>query len=106
MAMNYSFAFAAMVCSFAIVWLPADPASARIKCKNGYQIVDGNRLATPFCQDNYLAQVAREYGTRVSAREIRNNPNKKREICEFIGQDIRVRHNCETITPQGRGGTF
>ncbi len=104
--MNYSLAFAALVYTFAIVWLPAGPASARIKCNNGYQIVDGNRLATPFCQDNYLAQVAREYGTRVSAREIRNNPNKKREICEFIGQDIRVLHNCESITPQGRGGTF
>ncbi len=101
--MNYSVGLAAVVCSFAVSFFPADPASARIKCKNGYQLVDGSRLATPYCQDNYLAKVAREYGTRVSAREIRNNPNRKREICQFIGQDIRVRNNCATIAPRPRG---
>ena len=104
--MNNTVALAAAVGVLAIAAVPSDPAVARIACKNGYQIVEGQRMATPFCQDNYLAQVAREYGTRVSAREIRNNPNTKREVCQFVGQDIRVRSNCETITPQGRGGAF
>jgi hypothetical protein len=78
----------------------ATPGDARIACKKGFQIVDGQWLATPYCQDIYLAQVAREYGTRVSDREILYNPNRKREVCRFVGQDIRVKQNCETILPK------
>lgn len=86
----------------------ADPAEAGgIKCINGFQIVKGARLATPYCQDNLLAQVAREYGSRVSAKTIRNNPNEKRNVCRLIGQDIRVKHNCDTILPTPSvGGGF
>lgn len=76
------------------------PAEARIKCKEGYQVIDGRLIPTPYCSDTYLAQVAREFGTKVSARQIRNNPNKKREVCEFVGQDIRVRHICDAILPR------
>ncbi len=72
---------------------------AKPVCKDGYRIRKGELLSTPYCQDVYLAQVAREYGTRVSARTIMNNPNKKREICQFIGQDIRVKHICELVIP-------
>lgn len=97
------FAVAAAFGFVAIAGLGTSPASARIKCQNGYQIIDGSPHATPYCQDQLLARVAREYGTKVSARSIRNNPNLKRHVCRLVGRDIRVQENCITVTPNLRG---
>ena len=58
----------------------AGPAAA-ITCHNGSQRVQGNWIATPYCQDLYLAQVARERGYPASVEKIRNNPNYKKELC-------------------------
>lgn len=77
---------------------------ARIKCRNGAQFVDGNYLVTPYCQDKLLAQVAREYGMRVSDGRIRNNPNFKREVCRLVGQDIRISEHCLNERPSIRSG--
>lgn len=82
----------------------AAPAAAGIECHNGYQSVQGNLLATPYCQDKLLASVAREYGSRVSFAEIRDNPNAKRDVCRLVGRDIRVYENCDTVNPNGRRG--
>lgn len=77
------------------------PAEARIVCKEGYRVYkDGRRLSTPRCQDLYLAEVARQYGTRVSGEEILNNPMRRQEVCAHIGQDIRVRALCEMVLPR------
>ena len=76
------------------------PALA-INCKGQYQIIKGQELATPYCQDNYLAKIARQYGMHVSDATIRNNPNKKAEVCRFMGFDTRVSNICE----QYRDGT-
>ena len=82
----------------------ASPASA-IDCVRGYQRVQGNMLATPYCQDQYLAQVAREYGIPASAAKIRNNPNYKKEVCRTVLNDIRVQLTCENAgVPEGRRG--
>ncbi len=86
------------VCALALT-LPGaaflvSPAQAKIRCDGAYQIVDGNRIATPYCGDNYLAYVARTYGSKVSARQIRNSPSKKQEICQWIGHDTRVQDIC------------
>jgi len=72
----------------------ATPAAARIKCENGFQRVQGNLIATPYCQDEYLAQVARQYGFKASAARIRNDPNYKKELCRFVFNDIRVQTTC------------
>ena len=84
----------------------ASPAEAAFKCKNGDQLVGGEYIATPYCQDELLTQVAREYRLKVSASEIRWNPNFKRHICQLIGADIRVRENCRTASPGVRGRPF
>jgi len=73
--------------------LLAGPAAA-IECDGRYQIVQGQRLSTPYCEDGYLAKVARQYGSRVSAGGIRNNPNLKAETCRFMGHDTRVSDIC------------
>jgi hypothetical protein len=72
----------------------ATPAAA-IDCEGNFQVqANGNRIATPYCQDGYLAKVAREYGMRVSAQVIRYNPSEKERVCRFIGEDNRVRDTC------------
>lgn len=86
----------------AAVFLP-EPAEARIKCRNGSQLVSGNWISTPYCEDQRVAEVAAEYGMRVSAKSIRNNPNVKKDVCRLIGHDIRVDMACATVLPQLRG---
>lgn len=80
------------------------PAHAAIQCQNGAQLVAGSYLITPYCQDKLLAQVAREYGFKVSFAEIRDNPNSKRTLCVYVGRDIRVQENCRTVNIGGRRG--
>jgi hypothetical protein len=77
-------------------------AEAAIQCRNGAQLVSGSYIITPYCQDKLLAQVARQYGSRVSFAEIRDNPNTKRHVCRLVGRDIRVFENCITVSPNGR----
>lgn len=78
-------------------------ADARIKCRNGSQLVAGNWISTPYCEDLRVAEVAAEYGMRVSAKAIRNNPNVKKDVCRLIGHDIRVDMACATVLPELRG---
>ncbi len=82
--------------------LLAGPAEARIKCVNGNQIVNGVPLATPYCQDELVAKVARERGVKVSANEIRNNPNLKRNVCQHVGRDNRIYMACIDANSVGR----
>jgi hypothetical protein len=81
-------------------------AEAKFVCRDGYQNVQGSWLATPYCQDLQLAQVARQYGWRVSDAAIRNNPNLKRRVCASVGRDIRVQETCRTVLPDVRGRGF
>ena len=82
---------AAAVTLLAVV---ATPASASIKCQDGSQLIQGNWMATPYCQDALLAQVANERGFKTSFAAIRNNPNHKKELCRFLFSDIRVQMTC------------
>ena len=82
----------------------AAPAEARIACVNGNQIVNGYPLATPYCQDELVAQVAREHGMKVTASAVRNNPNLKRNVCQFVGRDIRIYQACIDANSVGRRG--
>jgi hypothetical protein len=78
----------------------AGPAVA-IECRGPYQVVSGNLLATPYCGDNYLASVARGYGTRVTNEEVRNNPSVKEQVCLHIGHDNRVSDICHSYRDRG-----
>ena len=95
-------AAAALVCLGSLI----APAHARIVCKDGFQNVAGSMIATPYCQDELLAKVAREYGMRAPAARIRNNPNYKREVCRLVGADIRVSDYCMNESPRSRGRAF
>jgi hypothetical protein len=95
-------ALAAAAVTIAVV-TSSTPASA-IDCKDGYQLVQGNRLSTPYCQDALLTTVARQYGMKVYAEQIRESPNFKKQVCRLVGRDIRVQENCMISNPNGRRG--
>lgn len=80
----------------------AGPAEAKIRCVDGNQIVNGSLIATPYCQDALVAQVAQERGMKVSAAAIRNNPNLKRNVCQHIGRDNRIYIACIDANSVGR----
>jgi hypothetical protein len=72
----------------------ASPATAEIKCQDGAQLIQGNWLATPYCQDKLLFEVANARGFKTSFAAIRENPNHKKELCRFLFTDIRVQMTC------------
>lgn len=78
------------------------PADARIKCVNGFQVVNGSQIATPYCQDALVAKVAREHGIKVSDAAIRANPNLKRNVCQHVGRDNRIYIACIDANSVGR----
>jgi hypothetical protein len=82
----------------------ATPAAA-INCENGFQRVKGELIATPYCQDQYLAIVAHQYGFKASQQKIRNDPNYKKELCRFVFNDVRVQGTClDAGVPELNGG--
>jgi len=83
----------------------AVPAAAAIKCQDGNQLIQGNWMATPYCQDKLLAQVANARGFKTTFAAIRNNPNHKKELCRFLYTDIRVQMTClDAGVPEYFGG--
>ncbi len=92
------------LCLAALAAALAGPAAA-IKCEKGFQRVKGDLIATPYCQDQYLAEVAHQYGFKASANKIRNDPNYKKELCRFVFNDIRVQTTCmDAGVPEFYGG--
>jgi hypothetical protein len=80
--------------STALLGAMATTASAEIRCQDGSQLIQGNWMATPYCQDKLLAEVANARGFTTSLAAIRNNPNHKKELCRFLYTDIRVQMTC------------
>lgn len=74
----------------------AAPAAAEIQCQDGYQRIKEDWLATPYCQDKLLFEVANARGFTTTFEAIRNDPNHKKELCRFLFTDIRVQMTCLT----------
>lgn len=82
----------------------ATPAGA-IECEGNFQIQkSGKLIATPYCQDENLARVAREYGVHVSGQDIRHSFSVKRRTCRLVGYDNRVRDTCSQYLYRNRRG--
>ncbi len=95
-------ASATFVAAALLVSLPST-GQARIVCDNEFQVVSGSPIATPACADRYLARVAQGYGMRVTHVDIRN-PGTKARVCEFVGNDIRLRSICSGWRNDNFGG--
>ncbi len=92
-----SIRFVVMGVLLAVAMLMVFPSGveARIQCNGPFQVVRGaGEIATPYCEDEYLARVARSYGIRVSGGAIRRSPSRKEEVCRAIGHDSRVYDIC------------
>lgn len=71
---------AALFAALSFVPLAAAPALAEIKCDgDGNQLIQGNWMATPYCQDKLLARIANARGFKTTFAAIRDNPNHKKE---------------------------
>lgn len=97
------FALASVIGAAALVSAGSTTATAKIRChgQNQYNSLYGS-VPSIYCQDEYLATVARAYGMRVSGNSIRASINKKARVCRLVGNDIRVQHICGGINDRGR----
>jgi hypothetical protein len=73
--------------------------AAKAKCKGIFQITKNGLISTPYCQDQEIARVARSYGWRVTATQVRNDPLKKVYICQVLGNDTRLKGACGAYAP-------
>jgi hypothetical protein len=80
------------------------PAAARIHCDGDFQVTQYGRIATPYCEEEQIANVANSYGQRVSAAEVHHNPLTKVYLCQTIGYDWRLQAACAGYSPRGGGG--
>ncbi len=76
---------AAGACALAMLVVLDPEASAKIRCRDGFQLNRDADISTPYCNDEHLAELARARGARVTGAELRGNPNRKEEICAFLG---------------------
>jgi hypothetical protein len=91
--------------AYAAVFLVAgSSAEAAIICNEGFQLSGGREISTPYCNDNYVAEVARKHGFKVSNQEVRNNPARKDEVCRFVGSDTRISQYCNNGDGSSRNG--
>ena len=93
-----------IIFSSALLLLTKEASAGKYKltCKGPYQVVQGNLLATPPCENAYIAKVAQSYGYKVTVKQVRNNIHKKIEICQHIGHDSRISEYCDEYNSFGR----
>ena len=54
-----------------------EPAAACIQCQGNFQITKYGPIATPYCEEEQIAFVARSYGSKVTAAQVHNDPLTK-----------------------------
>ncbi len=83
-----------------LAFAAAGTAEARIKCQGNFQETKYGLLATPYCQGEQIAAVARSYGVKVSGTEVRNDALKKVRLCQRFGGDVRLKGSCGAYAPE------
>lgn len=73
------------------------PAAARIQCHGNFQVTKYGLIATPYCEEEQIAFVARSYGQSVS--QVRKNPLMKVYLCQTLGYDSRLKGSCTGYGP-------
>ena len=82
-----------------LVTLTAAPAVARIQCQGNFQVTRYGLIATPYCEEEQIAYVARSYGSKVTAAQVHNDPLTKVYLCQTIGYDSRLKGSCAGYGP-------
>lgn len=76
------------------MFLTSMATAGGIVCRDEFQVVNGQEIHTPYCADGNIAKVARESGWKVTAKQIRQQPGLKEDVCRNIGHDNRVYIDC------------
>jgi hypothetical protein len=76
-----------------------DPAAARIECRGNFQMTKYGLIATPYCEEEQIAFVARSYGQNVTGSQVHNNPLTKVYLCQTLGYDQRLKGSCAGYGP-------
>jgi hypothetical protein len=77
----------------------AAPAEARIECRGNFQVTKYGLIATPYCEEEQIAFVARSYGSKVTGAQVHNDPLTKVYLCQTIGYDSRLKGSCAGYGP-------
>lgn len=83
--------------TIATLVLTATSVQANIRCNGSYQVVNGSEIATPYCQDENLARLARKRGIEVTGTQIRKDLGKKLAVCRVIGKQTSARSACASM---------
>jgi hypothetical protein len=57
------------------------PANAHIRCDDEFQIINGQRVATPYCEAEQLARASRGHGVMISGDAVRKDPQLREDLC-------------------------
>jgi hypothetical protein len=77
----------------------APPAAAKVECRGNFQVTKYGPIATPYCEEEQIAFVARSYGQKVTGSQVRKNPLLKVYLCQTIGYDSRLKGSCAGYGP-------
>ena len=61
------------------------PAKAGVVCDGNFQIVNGQPVSTPYCEDEQLARTWQRHGIKITGDVIRRSTELKRESCLAVG---------------------
>jgi hypothetical protein len=64
-----------------------------------FQVTKYGMIATPYCEEEQIAFVARSYGSKVTAAQVHNDPLTKVYLCQTIGYDQRLKGSCAGYGP-------
>ncbi|MGC2408827.1 MAG: hypothetical protein WA441_02145 [Methyloceanibacter sp.] len=76
-----------------------EPAAARIECRGNFQITKYGPIATPYCEEEQIAFVARSYGSNVTGAQVRNDPLTKVYLCQTLGHELAAEGSCAGYGP-------
>jgi hypothetical protein len=83
----------------ALTAMLTEPGEAKIQCRGNFQVTKYGLIATPYCEEEQIAFVARSYGSKVTAAQVHNNPLTKVYLCQTIGYDQRLKGSCAGYGP-------
>ena len=86
-------------CAALLLAMLATPAEARIECHGNFQVTKYGLIATPYCEEDQIAFVARSYGSKVTGAQVHNDPLTKVYLCQTIGYDSQLKGSCAGYGP-------
>ena len=78
--------FVVLAAALALIGSTVD-ANAGIRCSGEYQLVNGQEISTPYCQDRHLVKVLAARGIDASAAGLRKSRTYKAQMCQLAAPE-------------------